>query len=148
MKQKKNALYWFQHMVDSGSINPTNLDLSRVPDTILAELECEKSPDGELSPSQTAVSVALFLFISCKFALQLKQGFVQPFIVPQSELIHAIQRITLLAGLENLKRLGFLNYRMEGIWIDDDTEIFIQDLKCNPTGRATGRMVNTLLNFN
>jgi hypothetical protein len=51
MKQKKNALKWFQRMVDSGGINPIHLDLSRVPDNILAKLDCEKTPDGELSPS-------------------------------------------------------------------------------------------------
>jgi hypothetical protein len=148
MKQKKNALKWLQHKVDTGGIHPIHLDLSRVPDNILAKLNCEKTPDGELSPSQTAVNVALFLFIACKFALQLKQGSVQPFMVTQSELFHEIKRILILAGLENLKRLGLINYRMEGIWVDEDAEIFIQDFKCKPSGRTTRLMNSTLLNFN
>jgi hypothetical protein len=92
--------------------------------------------------------VALFLFIACKFALQLKQRSVCPFNVTQSELVNATDRILILAALENLKRRGLLNYCMEGIWLDEDAEIFIQDLKCNPSGQTTGRMVNTLLNFN
>jgi hypothetical protein len=148
MKQKKNALYWFQRMVDAGGINPVHPDLSLVPDTILAELDCEKSPDGELSPSQTVVNVALFLFIACKFALQLKQQSVCPFNVTQSELVNATERILILASFENLKRRGLLNYSMEGIWIDDDAEILIQDLKSNPRGQATEPMHNKFLNFN
>jgi hypothetical protein len=149
MKQKKNALKWFQHKVDTGGIHPIHLDLSRVPDTILAELDCEKSPDGEISPSQTIVNVALFLFIACKFALQLlKQRSVCPFDVTQSELVNATERILILAALENLKRQGFLNYRMEGLWIDEDAEIFIQDRKSSPMGQATGSMVNKFVNFN
>jgi hypothetical protein len=146
---KKNALYWFQHMVDSGGINPIHLNLSLVPDTILAELDCEKSPDGEISPSKTVVNVALFLFIACKFALQLlKQRSVYPFDVTQSELANATERIIILAALERLKRLGLLNYSMEDIWIDEDAEFFIHDFKSSPRDQATGSMADKFVNFN
>jgi hypothetical protein len=148
MKQKENVLYWFQRMVDSGGINPIHLDLSLVPDPILAELDFEKSPDGELSPSQTAVNVALFLFIACKFALQLKQRSVRPFDVTQSELINATERIIILAAFEKLKRRGLLKYSMEDSWIDEDAEFFIHDFKSSPRDQATGSMADKFVNFN
>lgn len=148
MKQKKNALYWFQRMVDSGGINPIHPDLSLVPDTILAELDCEKSPDGELSPSQAVFNVALFLFIACKFALQLKQKSVCPFNVTLNELINATERILILASFENLKRRGLLNYSMEDSWIDEDAEFLIHDFKSRPRHQVTGSMADKFMNFN
>jgi hypothetical protein len=148
MQQEQNALIWFQHMVKKGAINPVNPDMSLVPDNIIAELHWENSPDGESLPTQTAVNVTLFLFIAGKIAQQIRHGIFHGFIATENELLIAVQRLLLLAGLENFKRAGLLGYCIEGAWHDGDAKILISYYRPIPMGLEISPMLKTYFNFN
>jgi hypothetical protein len=148
MQQEQNALYWFMHMVETGALNPMNPDMSLVPDDIMAEMHWEKSADGEILPTQTAVNVTLFLFIASKITDQFRQGIICGFIATEKELFMAAQRFLLIAGLENFKRAGFLKYQTQGVWHDGEAKILISDFKLHPMGLEISPMLKTYFNFN
>ena len=131
MQQEKNALYWFMHMVESGAVNPANPDLSLVPEEILSQIRLETLPDGEVHPTQTAVTVAYFLFISSKIAAQVRKDnrFPRELMATRQELYAALDKFLTLAGLETLKRAGLLRYQTTDFWHDDATEILISDVQ-------------------
>ena len=148
MQQKKNALHWFMRMVETGAVNPTNPDLSLVPADILSQIALETVPDGELQPTQTAVTVAYFLFISAKIAAQIRNGsrFPQEMMATRKELYKALDKFLTLVELETLRRAGLLNYQTTDFWHDDAAEILISDIQ--PCSKYFSRLPSSKLLFN
>ncbi|OPL12131.1 MAG: hypothetical protein AVO38_03625 [delta proteobacterium ML8_D] len=148
MQQKKNALHWFMCMVETGAINPTNPDLSLVPADILSQIALETVPDGELQPTQTAVTVAYFLFISAKIAAQIRNGssLPQELMATRKELYAALDKFLTLVELETLRRAGLLNYQTTDFWHDDAAEILISDIQ--PLSANFSRLPSSKLLFN
>jgi hypothetical protein len=134
MQPKKNALHWFMHMVETGAVNPANPDLSLVPADILSQIHLETLPDGETQPTQTAVTVAYFLFISAKIAIQIRNGsrFPQELMATRKELYEALDKFLTLVELETLRRAGLLNYQTTDFWHDKTGEILISDIQPYP----------------
>lgn len=148
MQQKKNAFHWFMHMVETGAVNPANPDLSLVPADILSQIHLETLPDGAVQPTQTAVTVAYFLFISAKIAVQMqgKARFPKELIVSRKELSEAMDKFLTLAELETLRRAGLLNYQTTKFWYDDAAEILISDTQ--PCSKYFSRLPCSKLLFN
>ena len=63
-------------------------------------------PDGETQPTQAAVTVAYFLFISAKIAIQIRNGsrFPQELMATRKELYEALDKFLTLVELETLRR--------------------------------------------
>ena len=131
MQQEQNALHWFMHMVETGAVNPANPDLSLVPEDILSQINLETLPDGEFHPTQTAVTIAYFLFISAKIADQVRSGhsLLQELMATRKELYTALDKFLILVALETLKRAGLLKYQTTDFWHDDAAEILISDVQ-------------------
>ena len=151
MQQEQNALYWFMHMVNTGAIDPINPDLSLVPQKIMSEFYWETLPDGEVIPTQTAVTVTYFLFISSQIATQIKQNKKIPneLMATKTELFNAVERFLTLANLETLKRAGVLKYQTNGSWHDEQADILVSDLRPYPAEMENNpQMLNTFFNRN
>ena len=148
MQQKKNALHWFMHMVETGAVNPANPDLSLVPADILSQINLETLSDGEVQPTQTAVTIAYFLFISAKIADQIRQGNSMPqeLMATRKELSEAMDKFLTLVELENLRRAGLLKYQLTNFWHDDAAEILISDVQ--PYSKYFSRLPCSKLLFN
>ena len=131
MQQKQNALHWFMHMVETGVVNPANPDLSLVPEEILSQIDLETLPDGEIQPTQTAVTVAYYLFLSGKIAEHTRKDSRSPWqrMATRQELYDAIDKFLTLVGLETLKRAGLLRYQVNDFWHDDTGDILISDVE-------------------
>jgi len=149
MQQEQNALYWFMHMVQTGAINPSTPDMSLVPDNIMSQILWEEWPDGEILPTQAAVNVSYFLFLSSKIAIQIRRnGLAKQVTAAKRELFIALEKFLILAGLENLKRDGVLKYHIKGLWHAQNEGIFIFDLNSHPASTARSQMFSTFINFN
>ncbi|MFZ2806919.1 MAG: hypothetical protein WA081_10815 [Desulfosalsimonadaceae bacterium] len=150
MQQEQNPLYWFMHMVQTGAINPSNPDMSLVPDNIMSQILWEEWPDGEILPTQAAVNVSYFLFLSSKIAIQIRHGNGLPRHVTTAkrELFIALEKILILAGLEILKRDGVLKYHIRGLWHDQNAGILIFDLNPHLEGPARSHMFCKFFSFN
>ena len=148
MQQEQNVLHWFMHMVETGAVNPANPDLSLVPEEILSQIDLEILPDGEIQPTQTAVTVAYFLFISGKIADHAWKGNGIPreLMATRQELYDALDKFLTLVGLETLKRAGLLNYQTADFWQDDTAEILISDVQ--PYSKHFSMLPGTHLLFN
>jgi len=149
MQQEQNALYWFMHMVQTGAINPSTPDMSLVPDNIMSQILWEEWPDGEILPTQAAVNVSYFLFLSSKIAIQIRRnGLAKQVTAAKRELFIALEKFLILAGLENLKRDGVLKYHIKGLWHDQNAGILIFDLSPHPERPARSQMFSKFFNFN
>jgi len=150
MQQEQIEIQWFVNMVKTGILNPLNPDLSLVPTDILSEFYWDTQPDGEIIPSKAAVNVSYFLFISCKIALEnnLCQGLPRELTAKASEIVIAIDRFLILAGLEKLRREGLLNYRTNGGWHNGEGEILISGLHPDAIGLGISPFLKTFFNFN
>jgi uncharacterized membrane protein len=145
MQQDQITLHWFMHMVDTGAIDPINPDLSLVPENIMSKLYWETLPDGEVIPTQTAVTVTYFLFISSKITTQIKQNKKIPneLMVTKKKLFNAVERFLTLANLETLKRAGILRYQTNGAWHDEMADIIVSDLRPFSAEAANSQWLNT-----
>ena len=150
MQHEQIVLHWFMHMVETGAINPVNPDLSLVPENIMSEFYWEILPDGEIIPTQTAVTVTYFLFISSRIAAQvrLKKKMPRELMATKKELFNAVERFLTLANLETLKRAGVLKYQTNGTWHDESTEILVSDLQPYPAALNRSPMLQTFFNCN
>lgn len=149
-QREKQELQWFMNMVEKGALNPLNPDLSLVPTDILSEFYWDTLPDGEIVPSQTAVNVSYFLFISCKGVMEkkLNQHMPRELTVKANEVFMALDRFLILAGLENLKREGLLNYHTNGGWHNGEGKILISNLQPDAIGLGISPFLKTFFNFN
>ena len=138
MQNEQNALNWFMQMVEKGAINPLYPDLSLVPDNVMSQLQWKARPDRDVLITQTSATVAHFLFIACKIALQKRQGekIPAPFTVTANEVFRVQDHFLLLVSLESLKRAGIIKYQTKGSWHDKDAEIIISRLHPAPEGYA------------
>jgi hypothetical protein len=150
MQQKQNTLHWFMHMVETGVINPINPDLSLIPEDIMSKIHWETLADGEIIPTQTAVTVTYFLFISSQIATQVqrKNGIPKELMATKKELFSAVERFLTLANLETLKRAGRLKYKTNGAWHDENAEILVSDLQPYPAEFNRSPMLKTFFNCN
>jgi|AMWB02.1.fsa_nt_gi hypothetical protein len=150
MQQEQHEIQWFVDMVNKGVLNPLNPDLSLVPTDILSEFYWDTLPDGDIVPSQSAVNVSYFLFISCKIAMEnnLCKGLPRELTAKASEVFMATDRFLILAGLEKFRREGLLNYHTNGGWHNGGGEILISGLQPDAIGLGISPFLKTFFNFN
>jgi hypothetical protein len=116
----------------------------------MSKIHWETLADGEIIPTQTAVTVTYFLFISSQIATQVqrKNGIPKELMATKKELFSAVERFLTLANLETLKRAGRLKYKTTGAWHDENAEILISDLQPYPAELNKSPMLKTFFNCN
>jgi len=136
MQNEQNAVNWFMHMVETQKFDPLNPDMSLVPNNILSQLYVKNWQDGEIFHTQEALSIAHFLIIACKVAIQKRKGWKKPrpFTVKASEIFTAQKRFVLLVMLEILKRGGFIQYHTEGAWHNKNVWVALRKVHPWPEG--------------
>jgi hypothetical protein len=149
MQNEQNAVNWFMHMVETQKFDPLNPDMSLVPNNILSQLYVKDWQEGEIFHTQAALSIAHFLFIACKMAIQVRKGWKKPrpFTVKASEIISAQERFVLLVMLEILKRDGFIQYHTEGAWLDKNAGVAIRNLHPCPEVFSLPQVPNKSFTF-
>jgi len=142
----RDALEWFQKAVYEKTIDPLNLSLANCPESVLDQLSCEVTPDGEELPTQDAIEVGLFLHLKCKdIEIKQKTGRSPKHIDTRySEVYQTIITLVIMANMEKLKRKGLLDYHYEGVWYDGTAQLFVSNLKPYP---VEPNLLETLSNF-
>ena len=134
----EQALTWFIHMVENGTLNPLNPDMGLIPDDILNQMLGEDGAAEEIEPTQAVINVAQFMLIACKTAIQKKKGYKtpRPFVVKAKEAFMAQERFLLLVTLESLKRAGLVDYQSIGSWHEKKAEVAISHKCPHPLNAA------------
>ncbi|RLA97648.1 MAG: hypothetical protein DRG83_15530 [Deltaproteobacteria bacterium] len=142
----ESAVEWFSKAVLERRIDPLNLNLSDCPESILDQLSCEITPDGEEIPTQDAIEAGLYLYLECKDReLKRKTGKTPKQILAKySEVYETVITLVIMATMEKLKRKGLLDYHYEGTWYDGSAQVFVSDVKPYPFDIS---LLHTLSNF-
>ena len=108
---------WVVKAVLFGEIDPRKPDPAVIPDNILSEMECELKEDGTLEANDNIIDIGLFLY---SLALALKTNSPRVTLDPDKTMI-AINHLAMLLSMEQLRRLGLVEYKANcKDWLEGD----------------------------
>ena len=117
---------WIVNAVFRREIDPTAPDVKAIPDDILWDMHCTVDDNGNVEPDQNITDIALFLYIHARLT---EENYPQKLSVNPDKATRAIEQFSMLVGLEQLRRMGLVEYTADSNdWIRGNVIINIKSV--------------------